>query len=243
MLRAAREDQRQLLELQNLDSRLARLGHERRTLPVLNEIRSLENQLADTEDERIRQATRLGDLRRDLTRVEDDVEQIRQRTARYAARVEGAGVSAKDAAAIQHEIALLAERTSNLEDAELEQMERVEEAEQQVATLVATATAIAEQVARLSADRDAECDRIEAQAAEVRERRDALAARLPAGLVALYDDVRATTGGLGAVALHGNRLEGASFELSLTELAEIKAAPEDTVIVSEDHDVILVRMD
>ena len=72
MLRAAREDQRQLLELQNLDSRLARLAHERRTLPVLGEIRSLQTQVADAEDERFRAATRLGDLRRGSENLESD---------------------------------------------------------------------------------------------------------------------------------------------------------------------------
>ncbi|MGM0385613.1 MAG: zinc ribbon domain-containing protein [Actinomycetota bacterium] len=136
MIRAAREDQRQLLELQRLDSRLARLAHERRTLPVLHEIRSLQTQAEDTENERIRAATLLGDLRRELTRVEDDVEQIRQRSARYQARAQGAGVSAKDAAAMQQEIALLADRTAVLEDAELEQMETVETAEKAVAALL-----------------------------------------------------------------------------------------------------------
>lgn len=243
MLRAAREDQRQLLELQNLDSRLARLAHERRTLPVLGEIRSLQTQVADAEDERIRAATRLGDLRRELTRVEDDVEQIRQRSARYQARAQGAGVSAKDAAAMQQEIALLADRTAVLEDAELEQMELVEEAEGQVAVLQERIAGLEARIAERVVARDAEFTRIDGLSAEVAERRQGLAARLPADLVGLYDDVRATTGGLGAVALHGSRLEGASFELSLTELSDIKAAPEDAVLVSEDHDVILVRMD
>ncbi len=243
MIRAAREDQRRLLELQNLDSRLARLAHERRTLPVLNEIRSLQTQAADTEQERIRAATHLADLRRELTRVEDDVEQIRQRSARYQARAQGAGVSAKDAAAMEHEIALLAERTSVLEDAELEQMELVDAAEKRLAALREEEAAIAGRIAERAADRDAEFERLDSLIAETSGRREELAARLPANLVELYDDARVTTGGLGAVALYGSRLEGASFELSLTDLAEIRAAPEDAVLVSEDHDVILVRMD
>lgn len=243
MIRAAREDQRQLLELQNLDSRLARLVHERRTLPVLNDIRSLETQATDTENERIRAATLLGDQRRELARAEDDVAQIRQRASRFHARLEAAGVSAKDAAAMQQELALLADRTAVLEDAELERMEEVEGSEAALAAIEERAAGIAEQIAERATVRDAEFERLDGLLAEVRERRNALADRLPRDLVALYDDVRATTGGLGAVALYGSRLEGASFELSLTELAEIKSAPDDTVIVLEDHDLIVVRMD
>ena len=125
-MRASIEDQRRLLEVQALDTRLARLAHERRTLQVLAEIITLERAARDIEVERVRALTRLSDLKRDLTRVEDDVDQIRQRAARYQARIDAAGASAKDVRAMQQEVEMLANRTSALEDQQLEQMEAVE---------------------------------------------------------------------------------------------------------------------
>ena len=58
-----------------------------------------------------------------------------------------------------------------------------------------------------------------------------------------YDAVRAATGGLGAVALHGRRLEGAPIQISPMEYSRIAAAPADEIIHAEENDVIIVRMD
>lgn len=242
MTRAAAQDQRRLLELQKLDTRLARLAHERRTLPVLAELTRLDIAARDTEAARVRAATRIGDLKRDLARVEDDVEQIRQRAARYQARIDGAGASARDVQAMQQEIALLAHRTSALEDQELEQMETVEAAQADLGAIEEQSRATAEEIRARSEERDAEWRRVDADIASVRAQRDELAASLPADLVALYDEVRAQTGGIGAVALYGSRTEGVGIELPLTELDAIRALPPDAVATSEEHGYILVRM-
>jgi hypothetical protein len=242
-MRAAPEDQRKLLELQKIDTRVARLSHERRTLPVLAQITTLERGARDVEEERIRVATSLADLRRELARVEDDVDQIRQRAARYQARLDAPGASAKDAQAMQAEIGLLAHRTSVLEDEELEQMERVEATEGELAGIAARAAGIAAEHEQRGSERDAEFERVDALLADARARRAEVADALPAPLVKLYDEIRAETGGPGAVALYGSRLEGASFELTVTELSDARAAAPDVVTISEDHGVILVRMD
>ncbi len=242
-MRASIEDQRRLLEVQALDTRLARLAHERRTLQVLAEIITLERAARDIEVERVRALTRLSDLKRDLTRVEDDVDQIRQRAARYQARIDAAGASAKDVRAMQQEVEMLANRTSALEDQQLEQMEAVEAVEEEIARLDTRAGENAAVTRERTGVRDAEFRRIDDIADDVRARRDALAATLPADLVKLYDEVRIETGGLGAVALYGARTEGANIELPLTELAEIRAAAPDVVVTSEEHGYILVRQD
>ena len=68
-----------------------------------------------------------------------------------------------------------------------------------------------------------------------------IAETIDAPLLAEYDAARAATGGLGAVALHGRRVEGA-VQVSPAEHARIAAAPPDAVIHAEENDVILVRM-
>ena len=55
--------------------------------------------------------------------------------------------------------------------------------------------------------------------------------------------MRARTGGLGAVALYGRRVEGGSLEISPQELARITAAPQDAVLHAEENEVIIVRME
>ena len=63
-----------------------------------------------------------------------------------------------------------------------------------------------------------------------------------AALLAEYNAARAATGGIGAIALYGRRVEGA-VEISPAEHARIAAAPADAVLHAEANDVILVRME
>lgn len=240
-MRATPQEQRALLEVQALDTQIARLRHQRRTLPVLARLAELERVRGLHNRERVEAQSGLGDLRRELARVEADVAQIRTRSERHADRL-AASTSSKDAQALQHEIDLLAARTSVLEDAELEQMEAVEQAEAALAQIEARLAEASQDIAAVAAERDAEFARIDVQLEGLATEREARAVDVPAELLALYDEVRADTGGLGAVALYGTRTEGAAVDFPLTELAEIKAAPADQVVTSQEHGYILVRM-
>ena len=97
--------------------------------------------------------------------------------------------------------------------------------------------------ARRSFYSDAAFERLDAERSRVQRSRDDLAARIDADLLAEYERVRAATGGLGAVALYGSRLEGGTVEIGPQELARIAAAPLDAVVHAEDNDVIVVRME
>gem|GEM_PF-594256 len=78
---------------------------------------------------------------------------------------------------------------------------------------------------------------------QARDRRRRLAATIDATLLAEYEAARAVTGGIGALALYGRRVEGGTVEISPAEHARIAAAPADAVIHAEENDVILVRME
>jgi predicted nucleic acid-binding Zn-ribbon protein len=64
---------------------------------------------------------------------------------------------------------------------------------------------------------------------------------LPAELVALYDKVRAASGGVGAAALQRGRCEGCHLQLNTTDLNRIREAPADEVLRCEECRRILVR--
>ena len=70
-----------------------------------------------------------------------------------------------------------------------------------------------------------------------------LAARadLPADLLAVYEKVRAVSGGVGAAALKHRRCEGCRLELLGGELRAAQAAPPDEVLRCENCRRILVR--
>ena len=182
------------------------------------------------------------DIGRELVKAEGDVELVRQRSARDQGRLDSGQGSHKDLEHIQHEMVTLAKRQSDLEDVELEVMERLE-----------TATALAEQLrgerdtvtADLEAavvDRDAALEVLDVDRGQAQSSRDDLAGELPGDLVTLYEKIRAGSNGLGAAALHQGRCEGCRLELTPTDLNRIRTAAEDEVLRCEECRRILVRV-
>jgi predicted nucleic acid-binding Zn-ribbon protein len=226
-------DQLRLLDLQEIDTALAKAAHERRTLPVLAHIESLTGRESDLHDELVLATSAAGDARRALNKAEDDVAQVRERAARDQARLDSGEGLSRELVALQEELAHLAGRQQTLEEIELEAMEVAEEADNK---------SVAADLASLGTERDAAVSRIDADIAAKQAERDAFAATIPPNLLEEYEYARRQTGGLGAVAVRGVRTEGVQVDFTLAEQSRIETAPEDEVIVSEDHGFILVRV-
>lgn len=240
-MKAAPEHQKKLLELQQLDTRLARLAHERRTLPAL---KLLAEQHAEQDALFRRRALAEAELTKEqgeLVRIEELADKIAARVARHKERQQ-AGGSAKQAQAIEAELATLAEQAERVDEEQLIQMERVEELQAQLAEVAREEELLAARRQAAEQERDTEFARLDAQRTALTGERADLAATIDANLLDLYEDVRASTGGLGAVALHDTRTDGVSIDFSLTELDAIRAAAPDEVVQSEDYGYILVRL-
>jgi predicted nucleic acid-binding Zn-ribbon protein len=240
-VKADPEVQQRLLDLQARDSALARLGHRRRTLPELAVIADADTRLAALRDDVVRAETEVGDLDRELRRLEDDVEQVRRRAERDQQRMLSGAVPAKELESLQHEVETLTRRQSDLEDTELEVMERREDAEARAGDVraeVEKVTATRAEAERARAEAFAEID---AEAAADTEARTGLSGQLPADLLALYEKVRAASGGVGAAMLRQRRCEGCRLELMGAELRAAQAAPADEVLRCENCRRILVR--
>lgn len=242
MSSAPAADQRRLLDVQELDTRLAQLAHKRRTLPALARLVELDAQVADLDTALVTSRTAASDLRTELAKAEADVEQVRTRAARDQQRLDGGQVGAKDAQALTSELASLATRQSHLEDVELEVMERLEAHEEALRGLEEARAALAADRDRVVAERDAGYAEVDAEAERVRAERERAASGLDAGLTALYERLRGQLGGSGAAALRGNRCEGCRLELNPLDLEAIRARPADAVVRCEECGRILVRL-
>jgi predicted nucleic acid-binding Zn-ribbon protein len=236
------EDQRRLLDVQALDTRSAQLAHQRRTHPTLARLAELDSRLADVETSLVASRTAVKDLRRELTKAEGDVEQVRSRAARDQGRLDSGQGSAKDMQALSHELLALGRRQGELEEVELEVMERLEAHESALAELDSAADVIRAQKAEAEAERDAAFATIDAEVQTVAAQREALAQGLDAGLVALYDRLRWQLGGLGAAPLRGRRCEGCRLELNPMDVEAIRKAAPEHVSRCEECGRILVRL-
>jgi predicted nucleic acid-binding Zn-ribbon protein len=186
--------------------------------------------------------TEESDTAREQTKAEQDVDQVRQRSARDQQRLDsGAVTSPKDLENLQREITSLAKRQGDLEDVVLEVMERRESAQQRVAELTERVGSVQSKIDDATARRDAAFEEIDAEVATVTKEREVIAGSIPADLLKLYEKLREQQGGVGAAKLYARSCQGCRQELAITELSEIRSAAPDTVIRCENCRRILVR--
>jgi predicted nucleic acid-binding Zn-ribbon protein len=233
--------QLRLLDLQAIDTRLDQIIHARTHLPQLAELADLEGKARLIDDQLVRSRTELDDIQREVAKAEADVQLVRDRAARDRARLDAGTGTAKDLQALQHELVSLARRQSELEDIELEVMERAEAAESDVAELERGRGELTTRIEALAAARDEAFTRLDAEAADIGAPRDRLAGEVGPDLMALYEKIRTSNAGTGAAALHQRRCGGCQLELNPVEIQRIRQAPADEVLRCEECRRILVR--
>ncbi|MFJ6278719.1 zinc ribbon domain-containing protein [Arthrobacter subterraneus] len=240
MAKAPQAEQLRLLDLQAKDSKLNQLQRQAATVRANPELAALAAQVAAAESELVTAATNLGDAERDLKRAEDDVQSVVTRLERDEQRLNSGTGSSKDLTALQSEVASLTRRRSDLEDIELEVMERVETARTARDDARKRSDSVQARLRELESARDEELAKIDAERAQVQAARDELAASFEPALLAIYEKTLAKRG-VGAARLFHGRSEGSGMELSPGDLADISRATEDDVVFCPDSGCILVR--
>jgi predicted nucleic acid-binding Zn-ribbon protein len=188
----------------------------------------------------VRARTELDDIQREIARSESDVQQVRDRAARNQSRLDAGTGTAKDLQALQHELESLARRQTELEDVELEIMERAENAESDVKELERGRGELTTRITALEEARDAKLADLATEEAAVSAPRSGLVDELGPELVTLYEKIR-TSSGTGAAALSRRKCGGCQLELNQVDLDRIRAAAADEVLRCEECRRILVR--
>jgi uncharacterized protein len=232
--------QRRLLDLADVDAELARLAHRRRNLPEHAELTAAEAAVRAAKDALVEVETRVGDLDRDIRRLERDIEGVRARADRDQKILASSGVGAKQAVDLQHELETLARRQGVLEDEELEVMEQREALGMDVQHAQRTLDEAQVNLIAVTERRDTALADIDAGEAGRSRAREAVVADLPADLLAEYDRRRAR-GGTGAALLRERRCGACRLELDRTAIAALRAAPPDVVVHCEECGTVLVR--
>ena len=241
-MKAPPDDQLRLLDLQALDTALDRLAHRRKTLPELAQIEEAEARQTRLADDIVLVETEDSDLGREQSKLEGDIDQVRTRMQRDQQRLDAGQVgSPRELENLQHEIESLKRRQSDLEDEELEIMEKREAVQAKLAELQAEQQQIATTLADAEQRRDAAFAEIAAETEKTTAQRGEVVAGLPDDLVTLYEKVRSASAGVGAAALHQGRCEGCHLQLNTTDVNRIREAPEDEVLRCEECRRILVR--
>ncbi|MDP9068925.1 MAG: C4-type zinc ribbon domain-containing protein [Actinomycetota bacterium] len=222
---ASYDDQtlRQLLDLQGEDSAIVRLQERRSSLPEAARLAEVREQLAELEADLAIARKQQGEIAREQSRLEGEIELIDQKAAREDQRMmSGKVANPKELSALQAEIAGLQRKRGTVEDQLLEVMVQADAATALVEKLdgersqaQSEADELSAEVARLSGDIDVELK-------EHAAKRDEAATPLPPDLLALYEKIRASKHGVGAAALRGGTCEGCHTKLPAVEAERIR---------------------
>lgn len=241
-MKATPEAQAALLDLAACDTELDRISHRLATLPENQLCQDLSHQLESAAERLVRAETRVADLERAVRRAEGEVEKVRARAERDATLLNsGQIIATKQLTDLEHEIATLKRRQTELEDDELELLERLEAAQAEVTAAEAAQLEVRE--ALTAARAAAEVATVAANADQVtwQQRRTHVRSGIPADLLDLYARIRKDNGGTAAGLVRYGRCEVCQMELATADLSEVRAAPADEVVRCPECRSIMVR--
>jgi len=231
-----------LLDVQAHDLELDRVRHRRTTLPEAARVTELETALRKLADRITAAAVEVSDLELEQRKADADVDLVRQRAAKDQQLLDSGTLNdAKQLTNLQHELESLGRRQTELEDIELEIMERLEDASRNRDALLAEQAQAEADLAAAVQARDAALSMLAEEEATATADRAAAAAGVSADLLALYDKLRADNGGIGAAQLHRGRCEGCRIELTPVDIGRIRDAAQEEVLRCEECRRILIR--
>ncbi|MGP6203991.1 MULTISPECIES: zinc ribbon domain-containing protein [unclassified Microbacterium] len=237
-MNASPDDQRRLLEVAALDARTRAASAAARSPEQAARISELMQTRTELNQDLVRARGAVDDVRAEQRRLDDDLKVVEARIARDATRLADSA-NAKEAQNLEHELAALARRKSDLEDADLEAMERAEAAEEIVAGLEARLREVNEEGASLSAGAKAAVSAAQADEAAATRDREAVASTVDPDLLGLYDKLAQRSAG--AALLTRQTCGGCHMVLAGSDLSALRAAAPEAVVTCPECGCILVR--
>lgn len=238
-MKASPRQQLLLLQLQDLDTAIARLRRRREQLPQRIELNSIGTETAEAKSGFMAVQRELDAQKADINRLESDIDLVQQRIERDR-KMLAVSTSPREAQALEQELETLTRRRGELEDRELELMELNEETQLRFDE-AANALNQVDQKHRALADELAEQEqKIDVEIVVNIDERAGLAAELQRDLLEHYEKLRVRSG-IGAARLRGNISEASNMELAPAELAELREADADELLYCPHSGAILVR--
>jgi predicted nucleic acid-binding Zn-ribbon protein len=240
-MKAEVAQQLSLLELSKLDAELSRIAHRASHLPQREAYARMQAEHNAVSDRVAAVRIAVEDLDAQVSRLESEVDAVRQREDRDRSLLKSGVADAKQLSDLQHELETLVRRQTSLEDQLLEVMERREELQTQLAVEQRAIEALQADLVSTQQDLDAALAEIDEARQQHSSRRDTLTATLDPALSALYERQRAG-GGPGAGPLLGHRCGACRIEIGRGELSRISAAAEDELVRCPECGAILLRV-
>jgi uncharacterized protein len=228
-----------LVELQAADTATDQLNHRSSTLPELGVARQARADLLAWERRSEELRGRLDVLTTEIETAEHESEDIDRHRARLEAQLRTV-IAPREAEALQHEIATLEQRRSEIDDRELAALEEQAAVDDELVALAANESSLRDQVELADAGLAAAQADIAAELAALDQRRAQLRGELDPGLLSRYDRLRGQLG-VAVARLVGPRCEGCHLDMSPAELDAVKRVPADELAECPQCNRMLAR--
>ena len=215
---------RRLLELQDEDTAIKRLEERRASLPEAQKLAEVNAALAELDADLAIARSQHEGVAREVARLEGEGELLDQKIAREEQRMFSGGVSnPKELSALQAEVESLKRRKSGLDDELLEAMLGREQTTATIDGLTKEREETATESAELTKVVEGLTGDIAGQLEKHSAARTEIASELPPDLLKLYEQIRASKGGVGAAALEAGTCLGCHTKLPQRELERMRA--------------------
>jgi predicted nucleic acid-binding Zn-ribbon protein len=235
---ASQTDQKQLLAIAAFDVELARISNSRKQAQAESELEQASSDTLRLSDLLIDARNKVGDLEMELARAEADLELVANRIAKDK-QVLSSTSSAKDAQGIEHELATLATRKSELEDAQLQIMELLETAQQDHEKLKQEKYSADANLAALQDKIASELAELGAQAERIQAERKNILSGIDQELAAAYE--RKYSRGVAVGRLAGRDCGACRLSITATSFEELMALPQEDLAECPNCQAFLVR--
>lgn len=211
-----------LLDLQEVDSQLDRLLHERQSLPELQEYKGAHELTEGIAAELTRAEEELRGTSLELDKTDGELEITVGRLEAEQNRLYAGGMSARDADYLRREVEMLDRKRSEAEDRVLELMEKREQGEATVAALKEEHERADATKAGIEAKIKEAWKVIDAQIAAKEKRKADIVPMIPEDLNELYEQLRDRKEGVAVGALVDDTCGGCHLKLTAAEQLEAR---------------------
>jgi predicted nucleic acid-binding Zn-ribbon protein len=205
-------------------------------------VTTLKAQEADLRLREIAGITEVADRELEVRKAENDVDAVRSRSSKDQDLLDSGNVSdSKALTELQHEVTSLARRQAELEDEEIEILQKLEDAQGSLKEIRAALERVREELGAAENALTVATAEIGAELDVLNAERAAAAASVPADLMKLYEKLRADNGGIGAAKLTQGRCDGCRIQLNPVALTAARNAADSELLRCEECRAILVR--
>lgn len=212
-----------LLDLQAEDTALRRLDERRASLPEAARLAEVKGAIEELTADLEIADKQLAEINREQNRLEGEIELLEQKMAREEQRMYAGSISnPKELSALQAEVESLKRKRAGLEDELLEVMVQKDQAAATQENLSAEKSNAQTEAEGLDARVTELTKEIDAEVALHAARRSEIIPDIPEELLKLYEQIRATKGGVGVAALEAGTCQGCHTKLPSREVERMR---------------------